>query len=481
MFKRKCAGWVSGAMLAMALLAPFSGTAQASTNVFTDIDGSYAKEAILKLAEAGIINGVGNGQFNPQGTIQRQDFAIILAKALNLDMTGAPASATFTDIPNGHYAYSAVEAAAKAGLIQGMGGGTFGVKSNLSRQDMAVLFSRALNYVADEPLPRNAAPLSFSDASSISDYAKSSVALCVSLGLINGNPDGTFNPRGSSVRQDVAKVAALFLEKAEEIKAAAATAQDSEPAEAQEPEPATEPAPEPAPSAPSANPDPPSYTPPALPEVSNPSLTVTGATYADFTVITANAVKLHFVVLNDGATAPSSTQVKAGEAASVTDSVYGCGTINVTGSTSQIELVELAPAMSYKLYVTSESATGVLSTVKSLRFTTLSTLQAYVGYPVPVSDPESGMGIQLQFSYTNPELPATLYYILDDEIKDYTADQIKAASPLNIVQAAQIAMGSSPSTHTISNLSGEIEYQLYFVVEQDGVTSEVNRYSFTLQ
>ncbi|MBP1934808.1 S-layer homology domain-containing protein [Ammoniphilus resinae] len=208
MVKKKIASMLTTA----ALLISFTLSAYASTSL-TDIEGSYAKDAIQDLVNKGIINGKGDGNFDPTGKIERQDFAIILAKALNLDISSAPATATFSDVPTTHYAYKYVEAAAKAGLIKGVGNGEFGSGANLSRQDMAVLFVRALGVDA----AGKASEFKFNDAASIADYAKDSVAAAVELGLITGNSDGTFNPSGNAERQAVALVSSKFLKAQDEI------------------------------------------------------------------------------------------------------------------------------------------------------------------------------------------------------------------------------------------------------------------------
>ncbi|WP_410770387.1 S-layer homology domain-containing protein [Fontibacillus sp. BL9] len=200
-------------MTTAALLSAFAFPVSAAAEL-TDINGSYAKDAINELVQAGIINGKGEGKFDPTGKISRQDFAIILAKSLNLDLQSAPATATFTDVPASHYSYQFVEAAAKAGLIKGQGDGKFGLGQNLSRQDMAVLFVRALGVDA----AGKGADLKFSDAALIADYAKDAVAAALELRLISGNTDGTFNPAGNAERQAVAQVASKFLKKAEELK-----------------------------------------------------------------------------------------------------------------------------------------------------------------------------------------------------------------------------------------------------------------------
>lgn len=203
-------------MTTAALMSALSLPASAAAATLSDINGSFAKDAILELAEKGIINGKGDGKFDPTGNISRQDFAIILAKAMNLDLSTAPATATFSDVPSSHYAFAAVEAAVKAGLIKGTGNGEFGFGQNLSRQDMAVLFVRALGQEAFAA--GKGSGLKFSDAHQISDYAKDAVAAAVELRLLNGTPNGMFNPTGSAERQQVALVASKFLKKSDELK-----------------------------------------------------------------------------------------------------------------------------------------------------------------------------------------------------------------------------------------------------------------------
>ncbi|MGN7359033.1 S-layer homology domain-containing protein [Paenibacillus sp. SAF-054] len=205
-------------MTTAALFGAIALPVHAASATFGDIDGSYAKNAISELANKGIINGVGNGNFNPTGNIQRQDFAIILAKALNLDVTSAPATATFSDVPASSYAYQFVEAAAKAGLIKGMGEGKFGNGQNLTRQDMAVLFVRSIQSLTDLNISGKGASLQFTDKDIIADYAKDAVAAAVELKLLQGNTNGSFNPVGNADRQAVAQVAIQFLQVKEEIR-----------------------------------------------------------------------------------------------------------------------------------------------------------------------------------------------------------------------------------------------------------------------
>lgn len=203
--------FIGASLLSAMMLFSFSTPGLAED--LNDIDGSYASDAIRELVNRGIINGTGNGSFKPTGNITREDFTLILARALNLDLSQQPSTSTFDDVPPTHYSEAAIQAAARAGLINGYGGGRFGFGDNLSRQDMAVLFVRALG--TEDPPPSD--PLPFSDADQISDYAKDSVGKALELGLITGSSNGTFDPQGAAERQQAALVASKFLKAKQEL------------------------------------------------------------------------------------------------------------------------------------------------------------------------------------------------------------------------------------------------------------------------
>lgn len=118
------------------IISSISSKAYANGVSSTDIENTYAKDAITKLVEQGVINENVDGKVNPTSKIARQDFAIIMAKALNLDTKIANSTATFSDVPANDYAAKYVEAARQSGLIAGAEGGKF-IPPSISRQDLA--------------------------------------------------------------------------------------------------------------------------------------------------------------------------------------------------------------------------------------------------------------------------------------------------------------------------------------------------------
>jgi len=56
----------------------------------------------------------------------------------------APATATFNDVPTGHWAFQFIEALADSGITGGCGGGNYCPDSPITRGEMAVFLSAAL-------------------------------------------------------------------------------------------------------------------------------------------------------------------------------------------------------------------------------------------------------------------------------------------------------------------------------------------------
>lgn len=109
------------ALAASALYINSSDSVQAKEGVPVSDMGLFdAQEAILRLTEGGPHPGDGGRDLHPKVAISRQDFVILIVNALNLNTAELPEVATFKDVPNDHYAFSAIEAAVHAGLVKGI-------------------------------------------------------------------------------------------------------------------------------------------------------------------------------------------------------------------------------------------------------------------------------------------------------------------------------------------------------------------------
>jgi hypothetical protein len=111
---------------------------------FSDTKGHWAKDAILKLAQAGIINGYEDSTFHPNKTVSREEMVIMVSRILKLDSVSKDSTkGNFSDLTNS-YAATEIKDAAEAGIISGEVSGKFDPKSNSTRAEALTLILNAL-------------------------------------------------------------------------------------------------------------------------------------------------------------------------------------------------------------------------------------------------------------------------------------------------------------------------------------------------
>lgn len=171
--------------------------------VFNDIDGVlWASEAILALADKGIISGKDENIFAPDDAVTREEFTKMLIGAMGLS-DAEYGENIFADVPEGAWYLKYVNIASKYGIVEGKGNGSFGVGENITRQDMAVMLYRAMQ---SRNADVNASEVTFADSDLISDYAKNAVSALSNIGAINGVGDNRFDPLNYATRAQAAKV-----------------------------------------------------------------------------------------------------------------------------------------------------------------------------------------------------------------------------------------------------------------------------------
>lgn len=180
---------------------PEGGSSAPSTgdSPFTDISGHWGKAFIEKMYKAGVISGMTDTTFVPDGTVTKGQFATLIVNALKLD--------TDSSLASEHWAMPFVKAAQNANLIADDIPFTvdqFDVE--ISREEMASMVSKAAAY-KNVAVPTDKA-LSFTDASDISAWAGADVNNAVALGIISGidQEDGSvkFEPKQNATRAHAA-------------------------------------------------------------------------------------------------------------------------------------------------------------------------------------------------------------------------------------------------------------------------------------
>lgn len=180
----------------------------AEVNFSDSISFAWAKEYIEALAAREVINGLPDGSFGPDAPVTREQFAKMLINAF--DLVDDNAECTFDDVAENTWYYRYAASAQKLGIIGGIGNNRFGAGLKITRQDMVVMATRALEAIGTE-LPEPELTDGFSDMESIADYAKEAVITLKTAGVVDGVKDGRFAPTADSTRAQAAKVIYLLL------------------------------------------------------------------------------------------------------------------------------------------------------------------------------------------------------------------------------------------------------------------------------
>lgn len=172
---------------------------------FNDVpaDAWYA-EAVNYCQRHGIMNGTAPTAFAPEDSLTRAMLAEVLYR-----MSGSPAAAdapTFTDAAAGAWYSNAVSWAAESNVISGYGSGTFGVNDPTTREQAVTILWR---YAGS---PESSAAASFSDASSISEWAKAAARWANASGILDGMTENSrFDPQINIKRGEVASMLYRYL------------------------------------------------------------------------------------------------------------------------------------------------------------------------------------------------------------------------------------------------------------------------------
>lgn len=112
---------------------------------FTDVDGHWARDAILALASAGVATGYDDGTFRPDEKVTRAEAAAMLVRLLKLhDVTGYVDGASFADLPRNHWAHAAAETALRLKILPPYVRGTFEPALPATRAEVAAMIHETL-------------------------------------------------------------------------------------------------------------------------------------------------------------------------------------------------------------------------------------------------------------------------------------------------------------------------------------------------
>lgn len=109
------------------------------------VDADYA-EAVAELYGMGIFTGDEKGNFNPDKTITRAEFATIMVRLMGEEERAKTVTtSSFTDVPSTHWACGYITVAVELGLVNGYGNGFYGPSDTLTSEQAIKLLICSLD------------------------------------------------------------------------------------------------------------------------------------------------------------------------------------------------------------------------------------------------------------------------------------------------------------------------------------------------
>ena len=122
------------------------------SSTFNDVaKGCWAANYIGYMQQFGIVTGYEDGSFRPDAPVTRAEFAAIASRFEKLTQ----GSASFTDVPDTHWAVRYINFAATRGWVTGYEDGTFKPEHSITRAEVAAVTCRLLERSADQTYIRS--------------------------------------------------------------------------------------------------------------------------------------------------------------------------------------------------------------------------------------------------------------------------------------------------------------------------------------
>lgn len=176
---------------------------------------SWAIKEVQNLYGKGIISGMTDTRFSPQGELTRAQFLQMIMKGIGESRLPDTSTSAPMDVKNDQWYSDSVRLGLEMGIVQGRADGSFAANERITREDMAVMLNRAIQIMkqntsaAVDSTPNSTA---FNDNADIAEYAKQAVAAMQEQGLLKGMADGSFAPKMQANRAQGAVAVARMME-----------------------------------------------------------------------------------------------------------------------------------------------------------------------------------------------------------------------------------------------------------------------------
>ncbi|WP_379161023.1 carbohydrate binding domain-containing protein [Paenibacillus sp. sgz5001063] len=169
----------------------------AGTAAFADMNQHWAEAAADRLAAAGILQGDGQGRFEPGRAVTRAEMAVILSRVFRYSN---PGNSAFKDVSASSWYGKDIGGVNAAGIIKGYADGRFQPGAAVTRQEAITMLARAFRLEASSQVAAGGQV----DEIAVSSYAREAVNAMLEKGYIRGDSEGKLNPQITMTRAELA-------------------------------------------------------------------------------------------------------------------------------------------------------------------------------------------------------------------------------------------------------------------------------------
>ncbi len=178
--------------------------------IFTDIKAKgWYKEYVDYAVAYGIFSGTSKDKFSPDSNITRAQFVQVLANLEGVDTSNRNVKTSFSDVPANKWFTAAVKWASDNKIVNGVGDGKFDPNANVTREQMCLMLVNFAQFNSIT-LKTVEAKANFADDAKISKWAKSAVYTCQQADIVNGKGANSFDPQGTGTRAEASVMFTKF-------------------------------------------------------------------------------------------------------------------------------------------------------------------------------------------------------------------------------------------------------------------------------
>ena len=190
-------------LLVLCMLVSLLPTMALAASVYNDTDGHWAADAIDRWSGYGVVNGKGEGSFDPNGQMTRAEAAQVFANLLGLNKEGDISA--YPDA-QGEWYSEAIAKCVAAGILNGKGAGKMDPNGTVTREEFLTMYARAVCISNGADATEAKGELSqkgFADTAKVSDWAADAIGTLVDKGYVNGLTATELAPQANINRASV--------------------------------------------------------------------------------------------------------------------------------------------------------------------------------------------------------------------------------------------------------------------------------------